>query len=173
MMNPDPVYQRLCETGWRRALTKAEQAELRAWLDAHPDARADVAADVVLSRALEKLPDAPVPSNFTARVLQALEAEAVLTERAAARISVPWWHGLIPRFAVTAVVIGAGVLIYEHRETVKQAELATAAKSLATVVGATPLSDPTVMEDFDVIRRMSQADDDLLALSDDLMSLKK
>lgn len=173
MMNPDPVYERLREIGWRRVLTEAEQAELRAWLDAHPEARADVATDVGLSRALEKLPDAPMPSNFTARVLQVLEREAVLTERAATRISVPWWRGLIPRFTVAAVVIGAGVLIYEHHETLQQAELATAARSLVTVVGATPLYDPTVMEDFDVIQRMSQADDGLLALSDDLLALKK
>ena len=40
-MNPDPVYQRLRETGWRRPLTAAEQAELRAWLAAHPEQQAD------------------------------------------------------------------------------------------------------------------------------------
>jgi len=36
-MNPDSTYQRLREIGWRRPLTEAEQAELRAWLAAHPD----------------------------------------------------------------------------------------------------------------------------------------
>ena len=173
MMNPDPVYQRLRENGWRRVLTEGEQAELRAWLDAHPEERVDVAADAGLSQALAKLPDAPVPSNFTARVLQALEREAILSERAATRVSLPWWRGLVPRFAVATVIIGAGVLVYEYHETVQQAELATAARSLVTVVGATPLSDPTVMEDFDVIQRMSQADDGLLALGEDLMALKK
>ncbi len=173
MMNPDPVYQRLRETGWRRAWTEAERAELQAWLDAHPEAQADVAADVALSQALAKLPDAPVPSNFAARVRQAVERDSAPSERPTTRIFVPWWRGLVPRFAVVAVVISAGVLVYEHHENAQQAELATAARNLVTVVGATPLADPTVMEDFDAIQGLSQADDGLLALSDDLLALKK
>jgi anti-sigma factor RsiW len=172
MMNPDPVYQKLREIGWRRPLTEAEQSELRAWLATHPEAQADAVDDAALSQALAKLPDAPLPSNFTARVLQAVERDAACAKRTAARRASPWWRIWIPRVAVTAVMVGVGLVVYQHNETVKREELANAAKDFVTVAGAAPLSDPTVLEDFEVIRRMSQADDGLLALSEDLMSLK-
>jgi anti-sigma factor RsiW len=172
-MNPDPVYQRLRETGWRRPLTTAEQAELRAWLAAHPEHQADAETDAALSRALAKLPDAPMPSNFTARVLQAIEREAATADRAAAKTSPAWWRVLIPRIAVASVVVGVGAIAYRHHQTVKQAELADAAKNLVTGAGAAPLSDLAVLADFETIRSMGQADEGLLALSEDLMSLKQ
>ena len=67
-MKHDSVHERLREILWRRPLTAAEAAELRAWLAAHPDAAADWATEQQLSRAVRRLADAPVPSNFTARV---------------------------------------------------------------------------------------------------------
>lgn len=171
-MNPDPIYQRLRETGWRRPLTPAEQAELRAWLAAHPEQQADAQADAVLSRALANLPDAPVPSNFTARVLQAIERESPGAEPTNRRAAVPWWRVFIPRLAVATVVIGVGIVIYRHNQNLKQAELAGTAKALVTVAAAVPQADLTVFEDFEAIRRMGQADEGLLALSEDLMSLQ-
>jgi anti-sigma factor RsiW len=171
MMNPDPVFQRLREIGWRRPLTEVEQAELRAWLAAHPEAQASVAEDAALSGALAGIPDAPVPSNFTARVLQSIERETATTERA--RTSAPWWRVLIPRIATATVVVGIGVIAYRHNQAVTPEELAEAASNLVTVAGTAPLSDPAVIEDFEVIRQMSQADESLLALSEDLMSLEQ
>ena len=76
-MKNDAFLSLLRESSWRRKLTEAEQAELRAYLAAHPDARADWEMESALNAALTRLPDAPVPSNFTARVLQAVEREAV------------------------------------------------------------------------------------------------
>jgi len=170
-MNPDPVDQRLRETGWRRPLSEAEHAELRAWLASHPELQAEAETDAALTQALAKLPEAPMPANFTARVLQAIELDAANTERAAAKTS-PWWRILIPRVAVATVVVGVGAMAYRHHQTVKQEELAIAAKNLVTVAGATPLPDLTVLADFEAIRSMSQADEGLLALSEDLMALK-
>jgi len=68
------------------------------------------------------------------------------------------------------VVAVFGITAYRHNQALKQEELVDA---LVTVAGTAPLSDPSVMEDFEAIRQMSQADDSLLALSDDLMSLKQ
>lgn len=171
-MNPDPVYQRLREISWRRALTETEQAELRAWLAAHPEQQSDTEADSALSQALAKLPDAPMPSNFTARVLQAIEREAATAARTAGRTSAPWWRILIPRIAVATVVVGISAMAYRHNQAVKREELADAAKDLVAVAAAAPSADLTVLEDFEAIRSMSQADAGLLALSEDLMSLK-
>jgi anti-sigma factor RsiW len=172
-MNPDPIDQRLRETGWRRPLTEAEQAELNAWLVAHPEQQSDAETDAALTQTLAKLPDAPMPFNFTARVLQAIEREASTTDRAATKPSAPWWRVLFPRIAAAAVVVGASVLGYRHHQTVQREELADAAKNLVTVASATPLPDLTVLKDFDAIRSMSQADEGLLALSEDLLSLKQ
>ena len=171
-MTPDPNYERLREIGWRRPLSEAEQAELREWLTAHPEQQIDTEVEAALTRALANLPDAPMPSNFTSRVLQSIERETHEAQRSAARAHTPWWRAFMPRFAVATAVVGISGISYWHYQSVKQEELADAAKNLVTVTGAGALSDPAVLEDFEVIRQMSQADDGLLALSDDLLSLK-
>jgi len=102
-MNQDPVDQKLRELNWRRELTAAERAELRTWLAAHPEAQADWQTEAALSKFLARLPDAPVPSNFTARVLQAVERETRTSERAPQRAR--WWHVFLPRAAVAASVV--------------------------------------------------------------------
>jgi anti-sigma factor RsiW len=172
-MNPDPVYQRLREIAWRRKLTATEQAELRAWLAQHPEAEAELETDLALDQALERLPQAPVPSNFTARVMQAIERDATVAAPSS-RAPAPWWQVFLPRLAAAAVVVVAGLLVYHHNEVQKRAELA---QGLALVAEAAPLSDVTVLEDFDAIQRMTTetaaADEGLLALSSDLLALQK
>src|SRR5437868_14725535 len=87
-MTPDPVYQRLLEISWRRKLTDAEAAELQACLAAHPEVQVEWADEANLNELLEALPVAPVPSNFTSRVLRELERQ----EAAEARVpqGKPW-----------------------------------------------------------------------------------
>src|SRR5947207_1198597 len=75
-MTNDPRYHHLRELSWRRQLTGAEEAELRAWLAAQPEAQAGWEAEAELNEALGRLADAPVSTNFTTRVLQAVELEA-------------------------------------------------------------------------------------------------
>lgn len=172
-MNPDPNYERLREIAWRRPLTDAEQAELREWLAAHPEHQPDAEVEAALTQVLAKLPDAPMPSNFTSRVLQTIEREERTFQRVEPQSSPGWWRSLIPRLAIATVVITISGVSYRHYQNVKQAELVDAAEEFVTVAGTGPLSDPTVLEDFEVIRRMGQADEGLLALSDDLLSLKQ
>ncbi len=163
-MNPDPVYQRWCELSWRRPLTAPEQAELRAWLIAHPEAQADAKAEMALNQALAHLPDAPVPSNFTARLWQAIERDETTKVRNAAPRRTWWWRVLAPRFAVATVVVGSGLLVYRHNESVQQVEFA---KSFLAGAGATSLADPKVIEDFEVICQLSPpiaADEELIRL---------
>src|SRR4051812_9597255 len=126
-MQNDPLYTRFRELGWRK-LTPAEDAELRAWLAAHPEALADWETESTLTDALGRLPDAPVPSNFTARVMQSIDREAT----AAARPRTGGWHrlaNLLPRAAMAAVVLCAGLLTfhqyqsYQH-QVVQREELA-------------------------------------------------
>ena len=152
-MENNPSNQR--ESLWRRKPSDAERAELRAQPDLELEAR--------LTAALTKLPETPMPSNFTARVLDAIEREAAREER-----SVPWvlnWRALWPRVAMAAaVLIFAGVSIQRYEVHSQRVSLA---KNVATVAAAQPLPSVDTLENLDAIQRMSQsghADGELLAL---------
>jgi len=152
----------LRESGWRRKLTEAEQTELRTLLAANPDARADWEMESALNAALTQLPDASVPSNFTTRVLQAVEREEARSRAWSWRWN---WHALVPRVAFAAAVITFIGLAFQHHEIYRQR--IALARNVALVTRGQPMPSPEALENFDAIRRMSQpqhADDELLAL---------
>ena len=158
-MNNDPDYQRLRELAWRRRLTEAELAE---WRAAHPQAAAEAEAEAALSDALAALPDAPVPSNFTARVLQVVEGEVgrpSLRKR-------DWfwvWRVLVPRAAVASLVVGASLFAYHRHQAAQRIAVGV---SIRTVAGVQSLPSPQILEDFDVIQRLDTtppADRELVA----------
>ena len=115
-----------------------------------------------LREMLSRLPDAPVASNFTARVMQQVDLEE--SRRARKWDFIFNWHALLPRFAVTAaIVLFAGLTIHRHELNVHRVALA---KNVALVAEAQPLPSVDALKNFDVIQRMSQprADEELLAL---------
>jgi len=161
-MKDNELHSKLRESSWRRKLTETEQAELRAYLAANPDARADWEMESALNAALARLPDAPVPSNFTARVLQAVEREEARPRAWSWRWN---WHTLVPRVAFAAVVIAFAGLVFHHHEIYSQR--AALARNVALVTRGQPMPSPEALENFDAIRRMNQpqhADDELLVL---------
>ena len=164
-MTNDPIYNQLREQGWRRKLTDAEEAELRAWLAAHPEAQADWDAEAGLNPALGRLPDVPVPSNFTARVLQAVEREAAAELRRGER-KWQFWRRLrwLPRVAFAALVLGAGLVSYRQFQAARFAEYA---HSVAAVSDVSSLPSPEILKDFDAIRASNPTplpDEQLLAV---------
>ena len=158
-MNNDPVFQPLRELAWRRRLT---EAELDQWRAAHPEAAADAEAEAALSDALAALPDAPVPSNFTARVLQDLEREALRpTPRKRDWFRV--WQVFVPRAAVASLVVGASLFAYHRYQA---AQRRAVGNSIKTIAGVGSLPSPPILEDFDVIQKLDTtppADKELLA----------
>ena len=146
-----------------RKLTAAEEADLRAWLAEHPDRQADWESERRLSEILRRLPDVPVPSNFTARVLQAVEREEMATRKpqpSRAR----WFFRFLPRIAVAAVIFGVAAISYQEHEAAKRAQLVQGVK---VVAGVPSLPSPEILQDFDTIRQMSStpgADPELIAL---------
>ena len=161
-MKDNELHSKLRESSWRRKLTETEQAELRAYLAANPDACADWEMESTLNAALARLPDAPVPSNFTAHVLQAVEREEARPRAWSWRWN---WHTLVPRVAFAAVVITFTGLAFHHHEIYSQR--VALARNVAFVTRGQPMPSPEALENFDAIRRMSQpqhADDELLAL---------
>lgn len=156
-------FNKLREKSWRGKLSPAEEASLRAWLAEHPEAKADWEMDQALTGALEKLPDVPVPSNFTARVLQTIERESLAVSRPS-RNRLGWFmRSLVPKFAAVAVVLGVGILSYHEHTMAKRAELVQGVK----IVTGVPSLSPEILQDFNTIRQISTtpgADTELIAL---------
>jgi hypothetical protein len=164
-MSNDPIYNHLRELSWRRKLTGAEEAELRAWLAAHSEAQADWDAEAGLNAALGRLPDAPVPGNFTARVLQAAEREGAAGRRWREGRWRGWLRlGWLPRAAFGAMLLGAGLLSYRQVQTVHHQRLV---ESVAAVSAVSSLPSPDILKDFDAIRVLNPTlapDEQLLAV---------
>lgn len=125
-----------------------------------PNADESAKLDARLNAALRRLPDAPVASNFTARVLDAVELE----EKHAVR-SHGWnWRSLFPRLAVaTAVLVFAGITIQRYESSSHRLEIA---KSVAMVAAAKSQPSVDALENLDAIQRIGQsahADGELLA----------
>jgi hypothetical protein len=144
----------LRESLWRRKLSDAERTELRT--------RPELELEARLTDALAQMFNAPVPSNFTARVLDAIELEEARSAR-----SRGWhwnWRRLLPRVSVTAVVlVFAGLGLQYHEAELQRAEMI---KSLSMVASAETVPDVDALNNFDAIQRMSQsgrADNELLA----------
>jgi hypothetical protein len=120
-----------------------------------------------LRELLSRLPDAPVSSNFTARVMRAVEIEEL---QAARRRGWHWnWHALLPRAAAAAMLmVAAGFTLYQHEIYSRRFELA---QNVALVASAQQLPSVDALQNFDAIQRMSQpahADEELLALAPEL-----
>jgi hypothetical protein len=138
---------------WRRPLNPAEAAARRG----QPEAELEIR----LTDALAKVRDVSVPSNFTSRVLNAIELE----EHRAARAGWYWnWHRWLPRLAVgTAILLVAGVGIQRYEIHSQRVALA---KNIAAVAISQSVPSAEVLENLDAIQRMSQAgrsDGELLA----------
>ncbi len=164
-MKNEPLPSRFRELSWRRKLSPAEAEELRAWLAAHPEAQTDWDAEAGLTEALDRLPKVPVASNFTARVLQAVEREDGLRSRSrqpGGHLAFRWTKWL-PRAAFVAVVLIAGLLgvqaLRAYQRTAEYRRSVTAVSEVAS------LPSPEILQDFEAIRALDQApapDEELL-----------
>lgn len=157
------VYQKLKELSWQRRLSPQEELQLNAYLAAHPEEEADWNQDVALSDFLHQLPDAPVSSNFTARVLQAVELEEKRISRVQERGWTAWRTGL--RWVFRSAIAGSLACIAFFAST--QYRLSQQAESVRNISVATTTSKVEWLADFDAINRMSRvqspADEELLA----------
>ncbi len=167
-MNQNPLDQRLREVISRRPLTEAEQAELDVWLSVHPEARADWELELALSKMLARDSAPKVPSNFTARIFQEIEREQKISRRGRTTVWGGWWRALGPRLAVGLVVVVALVaFIHQRNESVLQ-------KDIEALASVQTLPSVETLQDFDTIRSLNivaTADEDLLALKDELQTL--
>ena len=158
-------FNNLRETSWQRKLTPAEEVELHHWLATHPEARKDWEADAALNQMLDRLPEVKVSSNFTARVLQAVELENTTAARAAIESKRKWfWWSFLPKTAMASVFVIMGIMAVREARLEKSQRLV---KSVETVSQVASLPSPEVLQDFDAIQQLNHSpapDTELLAL---------
>jgi anti-sigma factor RsiW len=163
-MSKDPLYDQLREISWRRKLTPSEETRLSAWLAAHPEAEAEWASEAALNDALEALPNVPVASNFTARVVASAQSQEARSVKSPVWFDLEsgWWRRWLPRTAMAAVVLAAGLLSYNHYLVERRSEVI---KSLATMSQVPAPQSPEILTNFDTIAELSSsppADEELL-----------
>jgi anti-sigma factor RsiW len=128
-------------------LSPEEESKLEAWLAAHPDARTAWEADRALGRALQALPDAPVSSNFTARVMQELDSAEAREERKSGG-----WRLLWPRLGWAATALALTVFGVQHFRSTQRAQLAADAALVSKDIARLP----DAFRDFDVVESLRQ-----------------
>ncbi len=166
----DSEFNELREANWRRKLTPAEEMRVQTFLAANAGAQAEWEEDLALTRQLQELPDAPVSSNFTSLVLQAVEAETGHEPRSTSLDT--WWRRwlgrFLPRLAVAALVVTLGIGLFFQHQAQSHRQMVRSVQELLRVASLPgPVSDPGVLEDFDAIQQLQSVsfskDDDLLA----------
>jgi hypothetical protein len=149
----DRERNELREAGWRRALTAAEEARLQAALVAQPDVLADLEADANLTQMLNQLPDAPLSSNFTAQVMQAVEREAATARHVPLRERIAgWWPRPLPRVVWVGGFLVLALAAYQQYQSRHEQQVA---QGLVRFTHAAALKEPTVFQDFEVIQRLA------------------
>src|SRR6516225_10573951 len=113
-MTDDRLFREFREQNWRRRLDPEQEAALKEWLATHPEAVEDWESEAHLTEALGRLPDCPVANNFTARVLDAVERASKADRISAMTSRKPFWLRWLPRAAVAAIAISAGLLGYRE-----------------------------------------------------------
>ncbi len=160
MMNNDSP-DNLRELKWKCTLNVAEETKVQAHLAAHPDEKGEWQEETRLNELLGQLPDAPLPSNFTSRVLRAVEVENLKDSR---KRGWPAWRvgfGWVSRLAMAGFIFLASLLGLHQYQVTQRMELA---HSVASISGAALPAE--WLQDFDTIKNLNTAsavDDELLA----------
>jgi anti-sigma factor RsiW len=137
----------------RDELTEEDRATFEQLLSRDPAFRADWASERALDRAISTLPNAPLSSNFTARVLQLASLPEAPAAPARARVRWPIlrWTGAMAAILVLALTAA------RHQHTTAQRQLAENVnifREVASVIS--PELPPTeVFANFDSIQRLS------------------
>jgi anti-sigma factor RsiW len=161
-------YEKVMETAWRRPLTSEEEAALQRFLATHPQAKRSWDEEAALNRLLQRWPAPPVSSNFTARVMQAVQ------NAPARRNWMEWFapgawfpEGLGWRVAMPAMMLCVGLFSFHETQALRRVaptpQLAAVNSSPSVKTKLPPVE---WLKDFDTIKNISQvkvADDDLLA----------
>ena len=151
----EPLHDELLRLSFRSELTPDERVRVEAFLTAHPELRGAWEEEHALSRALSALPDAPVSSNFTARVLEAVDFDEAATRRERER---RWWKNWrvlkVPRLAWATLLLVAGWLAFQEYHASKRTEMGRAVSVVSK--NLVELPNPELLQDFDAINSLRE-----------------
>ena len=166
-------FKQWLDTAIRRKLSPDEEKRLEDRLAEDPSAKAAWEEEMALNRLLNRLPDAPLASNFTAQVLRAIARDA-RPRRSRAPMLFRWLGLRRPawRLAAAGLALGLAGLAQFQYQSIRRERMAVALTSVAgkldTVSDLTSLPSVEVWGDFEAINRLSQtqpqADEQLLAV---------
>lgn len=128
-----------------------------------PDLELEIELESRLTESLKQIPDALVPSNFTSRVLAAVDREEAA--RAASWYRHWNWRTFLPRVVATAAILVFTGTVWERYEV--RSERSMLVKNIAQVTYSKQVPSLDAIYNLDAIRRMSQpvsADKELLTL---------
>lgn len=148
-MNP-PELDQLIDLARRRMLSAEEQVRLDQLLAAAPGAWPERDEELALSRLLAGLPDAPLASNFSARVMQAIDLADARAARDAVDTGPNWWprrwFGRLAWATAAVAVSGFSWLQYQNWQR------AETARSLQVITEVASVPSVEALKDFDVIQ---------------------
>jgi anti-sigma factor RsiW len=155
--------ERLAELAWRRSLAPEQQARLREFLATHPEARASWELEAALARALNGLAPAPVSSNFTALVLQAVQ-RAPARSAWRRRLDLASWFpaGWLPRAALAVTMICLSVGTALEYQTLQRQKMARDIASVGALASLQPVDWLQNFQTIEKLNRVEVADDVLL-----------
>lgn len=154
----------LIQNALQGRLTAEQKRHFDQLLAADAEFRADFEEERALEQLIEALPPVAVSSNFTARVLQAAQAESrPATSR---RWSGWWWR---PALATATLVLAMGGLFYHQQRQAAREELAqslTQFTEVTTTLAAAsapepqpvqppPLPPVEMLQDFQAIQHLA------------------
>jgi anti-sigma factor RsiW len=152
-----PDQNRPLEAVWRGRLTAEQEAQLRAHFTSHPEDRASWEDELSLNHLLRQAPDAPLASNFTAQVLQ-----AVAQSQNPCSAGLPEWlrrlaleHWLLKTATLAAALCLGAFGYHEHQLSVRK----EAAQTLATMALAG--NSLELLQNFDAIQRLAVVPQDV------------
>ncbi len=159
-------YQKLLSARLQRRLTEAENNRLEELASLHPEIRDHLDEEMRLNGLLNRLTDAPLSSNFTARVVEAarlseLPGSAARRRRLFGWLPMRWLHAA----TVGAMALTVAWIVQDQRQVAMRAELAG---DLAVITSVAMAPDPELdaLTHFDEINRLGEqpiVDDELLA----------
>jgi anti-sigma factor RsiW len=148
-----PDVNKLVDALRQDKLTHEQEAQLQQYLTAHPDQRAHWEEELALNQLLRQVPDAPLSSNFTAQVLQAVRQAPWRSE-----VEVSFWrklfsHNWQAKYASALALVCIGLFSYhEHALSVRR-DLAQNLAEMSRLTSQTPVE---FLENFDAIERLNQ-----------------
>jgi hypothetical protein len=135
-------------------LSAQQEVYVEQYLASHPDERPGLEEELALSRLLADIPNLPVPSNFTARVRQAVQAGQSSSASDRTRV----WHRFVirrwmPQVATVGTAVTVAWLAYAQHQAAGRQELARNLAEISRLAGGTSVE---VLENFDAIERLNQ-----------------